>query len=345
MGSSTTQPPEVTDAAGEYGTGAWIAPQLDPGTSVYHYTSPVGLVGIMTSRELWATEASGLNDLSEVKLGRRRIRKYLSATLEADPSDVVKMLNEVARREAFDREYVPWFILSASLERDDAAQWRLYTGARAGFAVHLDTSVPLQVIAGDGRKPHRYKTMGDASFVARWYKVAYTRKQQSLMLDDLLAWARRRYAEAEADWAAAGPDADDRLADVAGDLRLDLAAALDLASALIKPRSFRGEREVRAVAAVALQNLHVSFRANDHGVVRYLRLAGAPPGEDASRVMEDKHDGRGAPMRTLPVIGVTIGPTPYFKRARRTVEALLLRAGLKPDESFPIKKSKVPLRW
>jgi hypothetical protein len=304
------------------------------------------LVGIMTDRALWATEASGLNDLSEVKLGRRRVREYMSELLEADSSQPVRMLSDLANSEVFDSDDMSWFVLSASREPDDAAQWRLYTGTRAGFALHLNTSVSLQVVAGSGHKPHaRYKTLGDASFVARWYKVAYTRKDRTQMLDSLVAWARDRYTETEQQDLGVGPAADQQFAEMMAELQNAYITALDLASVLIKPRSFRGEREVRAAAAVAWEPLHVAFRANDHGVVRYLRLAAARSGREESRVMVDERDGRGNPARALPVAGVTVGPTPNFKRARRTVQALLLRAGLKHEETFPIKKSKVPLRW
>jgi hypothetical protein len=345
-GSTTSQPPGATDTADEYGAGAWVAPQLEPGALVYHYTSPIGLVGIMTDRALWATEASGLNDLSEVKLGRRRIREYMSELLETDPSQPVKMLSEIADSEVLGNDDMSWFVLSATREPDDAAQWRLYTGARAGFAVHLDASIPLQVVAGSNHEPHaHYKTLGDSSFVARWYKVAYTRKERTQMLDSLVAWARDRYAETDWQGLGVGPEADQQFAGMVSELEDAYITALDLASVLIKPRSFRGEREIRAVAAVAREPLHVSFRANDHGVVRYLRLAAARSMQDVSRVMIDERDKQGYPARALPVTGITVGPTPYFKRARHSVQALLLRAGLKQEESFPIKKSKVPLRW
>ncbi len=63
----------------------WEPPKVDPGTVVYHYTSPVGLVGVMQQRELWASEATSLNDLSEVKKGLKAIRHRVREELEVTP--------------------------------------------------------------------------------------------------------------------------------------------------------------------------------------------------------------------------------------------------------------------
>ena len=40
----------------------WQPISVDPGTTVYHYTAPAGLLGILEDRTLWATEVKGLND-------------------------------------------------------------------------------------------------------------------------------------------------------------------------------------------------------------------------------------------------------------------------------------------
>lgn len=39
---------------------------LDRSTCLYHYTSAVGLEGILRSRSLWATDTAFLNDWQEI---------------------------------------------------------------------------------------------------------------------------------------------------------------------------------------------------------------------------------------------------------------------------------------
>ena len=324
----------------------WEPPAIDPGTTVYHYTSPSGLVGILENRELWASESSTLNDLSEVTAGRRRIRRRIKAELRATPGDeVLRDIRDALRGSGqWERIDVRTFVLCASLERDDAAQWRLYCGKRGGFAVHLDTSKPLQVIAPPGREVPKSRfgiPFGFSAEVNKWYRVAYTKRQKRELVDHLIDWARQRRQRLEQELAGTGNG--DRAADLVIDYRAEFAGAIDLASALMKPRGFRAEREVRSVAYAPLPGSLESFRDNEEMPVPYLRLAESENGARRDLAMTDRRsEETGAPDRTLPVVGVTVGPTSQFKDVRRTVGVMLSRAGL---SKVKVRKSKVPLRW
>ncbi len=55
-----------------------LLPTIMPATgSIYHYTSPSGLLGLVENHELWATEATGMNDLGEVRQGWDFIRSWV----------------------------------------------------------------------------------------------------------------------------------------------------------------------------------------------------------------------------------------------------------------------------
>ncbi|WP_282944437.1 DUF2971 domain-containing protein [Cellulomonas endometrii] len=324
-------------------TSAWTPPPAPFGVPVYHYTDAAGLIGIMTNRELWATEATGLNDLSEFQEGLRYLRKWMRRTGGKMTERILSMLED---DDGFWAPSKPSevFVLSASLDRDDAAQWRLYGGGRAGYSIELDPSVPLGVISGDSSPSSddpvlTFFNIGGVATVAPWCRVAYTKSEKEEMLQSLLTWARaddeatdERIVQMQSHGAAdhfiedESYEADDRLR-----------TAMGTAAALIKPKGFRSEREVRAVATAPLLSLHTRFRPTEHGIVRYLRLAAS---DGTTALIKDRTTGR-HPDRTLPARGVTVGPTPYFEYGRDTVTALCKQAGI---DAPRVRASKVPLR-
>ncbi len=109
--------------------------------SVYHYTDMAGLLGIVSTGELRATEASGMNDPMEVGGGLTRIRSWLE--LRSDDPTARDILENVLP----DADPFPAlsFVLSASLDRDDATQWRLYGDGGDGSCIELDATKRLSI--------------------------------------------------------------------------------------------------------------------------------------------------------------------------------------------------------
>lgn len=324
--------------------GYWKPADLPAGTQVWHYTSAQGLVGILTNRELWATESTGLNDVSEIREGFTYIRKWLAGRRE----QVAPVLGRLAKKggDAFTTAQ-RMFVLCASMEGDDAGQWRLYGGPRAGYAVELDPATPLGVVSRAANStvrgpatPHTFfRRLGQVASVAPWYAVVYTTAERDGLLTDLITWAEAENQKYES--LAQDPTHDpDHLDDLGQDLAEKCKDALATAGALIKSSGFSGEREVRALVTVALPTEHQEFRATSDGVVRYVRLAS---GDGQDLVLPEK-DPSGAVTRTLPVRSIVVRRTPYFKKTRLTLADLVARAGLVPA-NVPIIHSKVELRW
>ncbi len=117
----------------------------------------------------------------------------------------------------------------------------------------------------------------------------------------------------------------------------DLASAILIASALMKPEGFHAEREARAIVTAARPDQLVQYRANDELPIRYMRLAADDRVTSRYFAMNDDKD-----IRRLPVTGVTVGPTPYFDTISETLRALCQSA----DIATPtIVASEVPMRW
>jgi hypothetical protein len=299
---------------------------------------------MMKDRQLWATESTGLNDVAEITEGFSHIREWLAGR----PERVAPILLRLAEPDgdAFTAAQ-RMFMLCASMEGDDAGQWRLYGGPRAGYAVELDPSVPLGVISraadvsvrGPTTPATFFRRLGQVASVAPWYAVAYTSSERDVLLSDLIAWAETENDEYES--LAKEPTHDpEHLDDLGQDLGEKFKDALATAGALIKSSGFSGEREVRALVTVALRTEHQEFRATDVGVIRYVRLA---TGDGEGLVLPEK-DASGVVTRTLPVRSITVRRTPYFETARLTLEDLVVRGGLVPAD-VPILHSRVELRW
>jgi len=62
--------------------------QQSPPEFLYHYTGQDGLLGIITSGSLWATNISYMNDATEFELSLGLIRDSLSAALETSELEI-----------------------------------------------------------------------------------------------------------------------------------------------------------------------------------------------------------------------------------------------------------------
>lgn len=54
-------------------------------TTLYHYTSPAGFLGIIQNKQLWATETPHLNDTDEIRYGMKRLIRALREKADSLP--------------------------------------------------------------------------------------------------------------------------------------------------------------------------------------------------------------------------------------------------------------------
>ncbi|MCC6489308.1 MAG: DUF2971 domain-containing protein [Candidatus Hydrogenedentes bacterium] len=107
-------------------------------TLLYHYTTPDGLIGIVESNTLWATNALYLNDSRELAEGMGMGREHLRAMLRAveDPARIERiewLLNQVHDFGEAGRTK-PVFVCSLTTQHDQLSQWRAYCMG-GGFAI------------------------------------------------------------------------------------------------------------------------------------------------------------------------------------------------------------------
>lgn len=325
---------------GSFDLEPWQPPfKVPSGTSLFHYTSAHGLLGILDSGTLWATEASGLNDAAEIVLGQRKVRELITALPESELKSEMQLAVEYVY-DANGPDASDVFVLAASLQHDDANQWRLYADDGRGYCVELDSGMPLTVLAGG--EPTRTESprddahllptglLTDQGYVSAWSRVLYDDKDIRETFSHLVSWADRAQTEAEgAEW----PDPESGDPSPSQEFGYQLSRAIASLTRCVKAPGFAGETEARVLISFLWGDLHAHSRATPRGIVRHFSLGTAVEGGKA--VTFDRKE-----SVILPIKSVTLGPGLRFELAAPAIRSLLGRY----DYEVEVLESDVRLR-
>ena len=105
-----------------------------PDDILYHYTDAAGIIGILKTAELWATNILHFNDASEFKHRSRLAVTYLKSsahTWDGEPLTQLLTNPETIIRHS---DELP-FVVSFSKHGDQLSQWRAYCGKGDGFSI------------------------------------------------------------------------------------------------------------------------------------------------------------------------------------------------------------------
>lgn len=158
--------------------------------SIYHYTNQEGIMGILSNRTLWATNALYLNDAQELKLAYDVFASVLEARmgrLKRSPliHGTVKYLLKHLKAE---QEVTRIYIICFSERYDDLNQWRSYCGSGNGYMIGFDSDA----LADHPRVNPRWNFSGSprkhSSIKPEWQLVrcVYDRNKQEQKVADLL---------------------------------------------------------------------------------------------------------------------------------------------------------------
>ncbi|MBN9105485.1 MAG: hypothetical protein J0I14_10820 [Propionibacteriaceae bacterium] len=304
---------------------------MEPG-SVFHYTSAEGLLGIIESKVLWASEASSLNDTAELNQGWEIIDKWLSGQPDSDTVSTLRYLAEIPRTA---RTEV--LVLSASTDPEDAGQWRNYGAEGRGYAVEIDAGLPLAAVAvGPEPAPEnppsepgkRLFMVPSRLWLGGWERVLYSSADMDQALHNLIEYREEKRAWEQQ--ARDGEEFDERWQEVEADILGQMATL----AGRYKSPGFMGEREHRVLVGAEWGSAHLHHRAGRYGVVAYAELTGAP--DASTRFLY----GTEPATRTLPIRSVRVGPGLPEENVR-TVQRLLRVNGF---EDVAVKRAEVPLR-
>jgi len=306
-----------------------------PNQPIYHYTSSSGMLGIMKAKptQLWASEATALNDVTEVRNGWEFISAWLQTQDSTDP--IIRAMRDTTEAD-FINKASGIYVLSSTTRNDDSQLWISYGEAGKGYALELDPVVPLLIRNSEIRPVDQVLPTGTFRIqlpieVSRWYHVLYDDDKKRLALYQFAENARR----IQANLANYLLDDETRDSEFQGHIAFGLATI----ARFFKSETLSGENEVRATIAMfgsesgSLQQ----FRNTNLGITTYIPVTAATelPIPDPPVVYQDDDiSGLG-----LPVKSIIIGPQLKRDGQQRTVEGLCERANLHGVE---IRKSKVP---
>jgi hypothetical protein len=100
---------------------------------LYHYTSPEGLKGIISSRKIWATDVLYLNDSAEFNYALDFLYSILEEKYSIREMDTAITFFVDSRPE--ERIYPSVYVVAFSSEPDQLSQWRGYCPPTGGFSI------------------------------------------------------------------------------------------------------------------------------------------------------------------------------------------------------------------
>ena len=258
--------------------------------TLYHYTTPEGLIGIISSNHVWATDAFYLNDSEELIGGIRVAKAQLEkmrerATHENQRSRIDWLLNDI--RNLGTPGSMAAYVCSFSSERDLLSQWRAYCKG-GGFSIGFPADQLAQTVAEQG----------------------FSLSQCSYSEDDhkrLMSEAANRIVSPWIETASQPLNEDAERFRISGNLAWEL---MRVASRL-KNASFAEEREFRVVSTPEHERRYKAeerfFRAKGAMIVPYTKIELPKTTEFWSRVH------------------IIVGPTPHREQSKASVYALVRR--------------------
>lgn len=250
---------------------------------LYHYTTAEGLIGIVKTRKIWATNILYLNDVKEFRHGVELSGEYVKQLLEkaTDPGERTYLEKLAASVEELKTTgEAPGYVCSFSKWRDDLSQWRAYCPG-GGFAIGFPKGL-LGVLALEGRYV----------FEKCSYDLERQRRTVSAFIDlgvgadrDLATWPTK------CQWAI---------------------MRLATASATLKDPAFSSEEEWRMARypGPESEKQGVDFRARNGVPVPYM-------------VCDLEFTEGAITREMWKAVRVTVGPSPSPEASRASVEKLL----------------------
>jgi hypothetical protein len=271
--------------------------EFDPEKTLWHYTSGAGVLGIIETGTLFATQVACLNDSTEVRYASQLFRDALVAVRQKHSGDAVidQLLDRIAAAFAEDPSrpsHAPnmYFVTCFTDQADDLSQWRAYCGDENGYAIGFRA----QGLFGNQN-----------SFVAR---VSYNAEQHKAVAEKVADATVQFFRDGLEKNRAASP------AEWEADFVPVWTNWIGRLAPLVKNEAFQAEHEYRVVHQLQVNEMgQVRFRPRKTLMSRHLPLSFPQP--------------RAPRFPMLPIVGVKIGPTHHKEITRVSVDLLLMQMG------------------
>jgi hypothetical protein len=275
---------------------------------LYHYTSLEGLLGIIESKSIWATNILYLNDASELNYSIKLLGEEINNVKEkisVDDKNIGKFgfFNELIENiDIFiSNSKVGFFVCSFSEENDLLSQWRGYCPGGIGFSIGFKLN--------ELRKCAQNIT-----------PCNYSEENQKNVLSKLINKISSQYDTEIKKLSWPGPWGEAELK-----LFIDLLIEFLEVAPTFKHPKFKAEKEWRIIKNVQLHYIAklIKFRAGQSMVLPYVEIP-LPQEENHLRIDQ-----------------IVVGPTHEPKLSKASVELLLISKEVKFGE---VQHSTIPYR-
>jgi len=294
----TVENPLFAGPNDEFAKYHWHYTQSSPPKELFHYASEEGLMNMIRSKCIWATESSFLNDRSELHAGIQIFRDALS---NFSNSDFVSTVQQVLTD--WQNHFSMLFVVSLSEHGDLLSQWRAYANDGAGYSIGFSTET-IKKRAGFGEfvglDPDKLSKT-TANFF-QLMKVVYQTDEQRQIAEEFLRLAKMQFDALRGNAGDEDPSAS-----------FKVICGIRLQEFLIsfKSAEYEEEREWRIVAPLRRTHAAIDFRITKYGMAPFVRV------NIASREELD------APR--LPITTIMIGPRNPSKSNRQGLHLFLSR--------------------
>lgn len=219
---------------------------------LYHYTNQSGLLGILSTQKIWATQINYLNDTKEFwhafEIAEKALAARVQTTSEPAQRDALNTLQEGL--ELLTNNEI--FISSFSEAQDSLSQWRGYVGSQPGFAIGFNFKQLRQIAHGLGAvlEPCIYGPGDQTTLIARLIESAVVGS-----IRDIRAFLHPEHRTLT---VLGSGEFSEKLTEVAP---------------LIKDQAFREEREWRVVYKTRTGGLPVKYRPGNSMLLPFVELA------------------------------------------------------------------------
>lgn len=281
-----------------------------PVDTLWHYTDADGLIGILKTGKLFATQVTCMNDSLEQRYFGDLVHEAVRLEVLKNVDQNLAVLLRVADSALGKRDFATaWhFVTCFSEVEDDLGQWRGYGGGRCGYAIGFSFSGILDALKA---RPG-----------ALLLPMHYDDQHQKFLVDEVVRMAQHYFLQGV---SRGLPD----IERWAGEFLAAFAWEFDIFASITKHPKFASERERRIATALRVgEHKDLEFRQKRTLLARHLPI--------------DLTVGV-AGARRLPITRVYLGPGPAQRVTQVSVGDLLLKYGYGKD-TIPIELSKVPYR-
>jgi hypothetical protein len=222
---------------------------------LYHYTSAQGLLGILESNSLRASDLHFMNDFSELKYATELINNELVRAAKEHIADLLPQFLSKPFRAYIIDEFTAYAVCFCEKE-DQLSQWRAYAGHGTGYALGFDLNQIENIQAGDSQTILQ--------------KVVYDRERQLNLLKEPIKEYIDNFRTTNNN--ASGFSEDQRQKHLSNSFDNFLGSTCTF-PLFFKNQAFEEEKEWRMVVIKHLSDMeHLEFRELRSTIVPYINM-------------------------------------------------------------------------